>query len=123
MPYRVLADLVLALHLGFIAFALAGGLLALRWRRCAWVHVPAAVWAALVELRGWLCPLTPLEGWLRRAGGGAEYEAGFLEHWLAPVIYPAGLTHDLQVLLGSLVVAVNASIYLWVWRSRARRPA
>jgi hypothetical protein len=57
----LLADLLVALHLAFVVFVVAGGLLVLRWPRLAWVHVPAAVWGALVEVTGWICPLTPVE--------------------------------------------------------------
>ena len=42
MPYRLLADAVVLLHLAFVAFVVGGGLLVL-WRRwMAAVHLPAA---------------------------------------------------------------------------------
>ncbi len=116
MLHRALADLVVLLHLAFIAFVLLGGLLALRWRRVPWLHLPAAVWGVAVELCRWLCPLTPLENRLRRAGGAAGYPGGFVEHYLIPVIYPADLTRERQLLLGCAVLAVNAAVYLVVWR-------
>jgi hypothetical protein len=119
VAYRLLADLVVLLHLAFILFAALGGVLALRWRGIVWVHVPAVIWGALIELRGWLCPLTPLENRLREAGGAAPYDAGFIEHYLLPVIYPAGLTRETQVLLGVALLALNAAIYAMVvtrWR-------
>lgn len=113
-----LADLVVVAHLGFVAFALAGGLLALRWRRIVWLHLPAAVWAVLVEWMGWICPLTPLENALRRAAGEVGYAGSFVEHWLAPVIYPAGLAPPTQVQLGLLVIVVNAGVYAFVLAKR-----
>ena len=69
MIYRALADFVLLLHMAFVLFAALGGVLAFKWRRVAWFHIPAALWATLIELVGWECPLTPLENWLRRKGG------------------------------------------------------
>lgn len=116
MTYRVLADLVLAIHLGFILFVVFGGLLALRWPRLALLHLPAAVWGALIELRGWICPLTPLETSLRRSAGEAGFEGGFIEHYLLPAIYPGGLTRGIQLGLATFVVGVNAMIYYHVWR-------
>lgn len=119
MIYSWLADLVLVLHLAFILFVVGGGLLALRWRRAPWVHLPLAAWGALVEFTGWICPLTPLEQWLRRAGGATSFEEGFIEHYLLPIVYPAGLTREVQLVLGGAVVVVNVWVYAVVWR-RAR---
>ena len=120
MLYQFLADAVVVLHLGFVAFVVLGGLLALRWPHAAWMHLPAAVWGAWVEFAGWICPLTPLENWLRRqSGGGAGYSAGFVEHYVIPVLYPAALTRELQWALGGIVVAVNVAVYgVILWRAR-----
>ena len=116
----MLADLVLVLHFAFILFVTAGSLLALRWPRSAFVHLPAAAWGVLIELRGWICPLTPLENTLRRAAGQAGYEGGYIDHYLLPVVYPSGLTRDAQLLLAAMVVLLNAGIYGLVWRRRLR---
>jgi hypothetical protein len=123
MPYRFLADLVVALHLLFVMFVVLGGLLALRWPRVAWVHLPAAVWGALIEFGGWICPLTPLEKRLRVLAGQAGYPGGFIEHYMLPVLYPAGLTREVQLVLGSAVVILNVVVYWYVWgRSRPTPP-
>ncbi len=120
MAYRVMADLVVGIHALFVCFVVAGGLLALRWPWVAAAHLPAAVWGTLIELRGWICPLTPLEKSLRAAAGQAGYQGGFIEHYLLPVLYPAGLTRSVQLVLGSLVIAVNLVVYAMLWRRRAR---
>lgn len=116
MIYSLLADFVLVLHVGFIVFVVLGGLVALRWPRAAIIHLPAAAWGILIELFGWVCPLTPLENSLRRSAGEAGYAGGFIEHYLLPVIYPGGLTREIQLVLAGGVVAVNVAIYLVVWR-------
>ncbi len=118
MLYRLLADLVVAFHALFVAFVVAGGLLVLRRPRLALLHLPAAVWGALIELRGWICPLTPLEKWLRAAAGEAGYRGGFIEHYLLPVLYPAGLTRGVQLALGAVVIAVNLGVYATLWWRR-----
>jgi Protein of Unknown function (DUF2784) len=123
MAYRVLADLVVGLHALFVVFVVAGGLLALRWPWVVAAHLPAAVWGALIEFRGWICPLTPLEKSLRESAGQAGYQGGFIEHYLLPVLYPAGLTGRVQLVLGSLVIAVNVVIYGMVLWRRARAGA
>ena len=121
MIHRLAADGVLLLHLGFILFVLLGGVLAVRWRWAPLLHLPAAAWGVYIELSGGLCPLTPLENRLRIAAGEAGYSGGFIENYLLALIYPAGLTQDVQYVLAAIVVGVNALAYGWVWRRR-RRP-
>jgi hypothetical protein len=123
MLFQALADLVVVVHFGFIVFALLGGLLALRWPGVLWVHAPAAIWAVAIELAGWICPLTPLENSLRSAGGAAGYRGGFVEHYLLPVIYPPGLTREVQIVLGLGLLAINALVYRAVWSRWRRRRA
>jgi hypothetical protein len=113
MYYLWLANVVLALHLGFVVFVVLGGLLVLRWPRLSWLHVPVALWGVFLEYAGLVCPLTPLESALRQRGGEAGYAGGFIEHYLTASLYPAGLTRGLQILLGTLVVAINGVVY---WR-------
>jgi hypothetical protein len=123
MVERILADAIVLAHFLFVLFAVAGGLLVLHRWAWAWVHVPAACWAALIEFGGWVCPLTPLENWFRARAGQGGYETGFVERYLIGLIYPAGLTRGMQILLGALVVAVNLAIYSWALASRRRREA
>lgn len=124
MLYRVLVDIVVVVHLAFVVFVVAGGLLVWRWPRLAWLHVPAAVWGALIEFAGWICPLTPLENRLRRLGGEAGYEGGFVETYVLAILYPSGLTRTHQIVLGALVLAVNFAVYgrLW-WKRRQAKEA
>lgn len=115
MIYRILADLVVILHLMFIIFAVLGGLLVL-WRGYVLlIHIPAAIWVAVISFKGWICPLTPLENQLRQAAGGEGYPGGFVEHYIIPVIYPVGLRFDVQVLLGIVAVGINIAIYALVY--------
>ena len=120
MVYDLLADLILLLHLAFIAFVVIGGLLVLKNVKWAWVHVPAAVWGGLVEFTGWLCPLTPLEKWLRLKAGAGLYHESFISHYLLPLIYPTELTRNLQILLGAGVVVINLIVYSLVLYKRTR---
>ncbi|ODV41318.1 hypothetical protein AWV79_37625 [Cupriavidus sp. UYMMa02A] len=118
-----LADLVVVVHFLFIAFVAGGALLLFRWPRVAWVHLPAAAWGVFVEWSGRICPLTPLENALRRAAGEAGYGGGFVERYLLPVIYPAGLTPVVQVWIGAFVLVLNVGIYAVWWRRRKRAQA
>lgn len=121
MLFRILADLTVALHLAFIVFVVCGGFLALRWRKVVWIHLPAALWGAAIELGGWICPLTPLENRLRRQAGEIGYAGGFIEHYILPIVYPAGLTHEVQLVLAAIVIAVNAAAYTLVACARRQR--
>ena len=133
--YAFAADFVTVAHFAFIVFVVAGGLLLLRWPSAAWIHLPAALWGAAVEAFGWTCPLTPLENALRSAamaavagsthpddgGHDGAYAGDFIGHYLLPLIYPEGLTREVQWLLAALVLVVNALIYGAVWRRHRRR--
>jgi hypothetical protein len=101
-----------------VLFVLFGGLLVLRWRRVMWLHLPAAVWGAVIEIAAWTCPLTPLEKWLRREGNLGGYDGGFVEHYILPVLYPQSLTRSIQLILGFIVVLLNLFVY---WRVLRRR--
>ena len=111
MPYVWLADLVLVAHLVFVTFVVLGGLLVPRRPAVAWIHVPCAAWAAFVEFSGLVCPLTPLENALRRAGGASGYAGDFVAHYITAALYPEGLTRSVQIVLGGLIVALNVGVY------------
>ncbi|HEY7194729.1 MAG TPA: DUF2784 domain-containing protein [Gemmatimonadales bacterium] len=120
MLYRLLANAVVAVHGLFILFVVFGGFVAWRWRWVAAIHLPCAVWGMLIEFRGWICPLTPLENSLRARAGQAGYSGGFIEHYLLPAIYPAGLTPQMQLVLGSAVLVINAVAYAVLLRRLSR---
>lgn len=123
MIYRALADLALVVHLAFVLFVVLGGLLVLRWPRLAWLHIPAAIWGVLIEYTGWICPLTPLENSFRTRGGQPAYSGSFIQHYIQPVLYPAGLTRSTQVVLGSIVLILNLAAYgVVISRTRSRVP-
>ena len=123
MLYRILADLVLLFHFLFILFVIFGGFLLFWKRRLIWIHLPSAVWGALIEFQGWICPLTPLENMFRHTGGQAGYEGGFIENYLVPVIYPSGLTREIQIILGIITIGINVIVYAsFFFRSREANP-
>ncbi len=119
--FRILADATVVLHLAFVVFALFGGLLVVRWPHVAWVHLPAAAWGAWVEFAGSVCPLTPLENWLRDQGGHVVYSSSFIEHYLLPILYPVSLSREIQWSLGGIVVLVNVAVYSAVLHRRTHR--
>jgi len=115
--YRFFADMLVVVHFLFILFVVAGGMLILYRPRLVFLHLPAVIWGAAVELCGWICPLTPLENYFRRlGGGGAGYSGGFIEYYLIPLIYPEKLTVETQYVLGGLVIIVNLVFYFLIWR-------
>ncbi|PMU08722.1 MULTISPECIES: DUF2784 domain-containing protein [unclassified Pseudomonas] len=124
MLYRIAADGLVLFHLLFILFVLFGGLLVLKWRPLAWWHLPAAVWGVSVEVFHLPCPLTQWENLMRDAAGQTGYVGGFIEHYVWPVIYPAGLTPAIQLGLGSVVLVINVLVYLrLIKRWKLRRAA
>ena len=111
MLLRIAADSLVLFHLCFILFVLFGGLLALRWRRVIWLHLPAAAWGMAVEFFHLPCPLTRWENLLRHLAGQQGFGAGFIEHYIIALIYPAGLTPQIQLGLGALVLVINIAVY------------
>jgi hypothetical protein len=109
--YRLLAHAVVVFHALFIVFIVFGGFITWRWRWVAVVHIPSAIWGALIEFRGWICPLTPIENALRVKAGQGGYSGGFIEHYLLPAIYPSGLTPRVQTVLGTVVLVINLFAY------------
>ena len=118
MLYHLLANLVMLLHFGFILFALLGALLVARWPRLVWLHLPTALWAMAIEFYGGICPLTPLENWLRAKGGTAGYGESFIEHYIGAIIYPGEITTTVKILLGLAVLVINLALYAWIIRRR-----
>lgn len=119
MIYRLAADLVVVIHFLFVLFVVFGGALVLSRPRIALIHLPVALYGALIEFGSWICPLTPLENWLRRRGGEAGYAGGFVEHYILPILYPGGLTRGVEIALGLAVLVINGFFY---WRLWSRLP-
>ena len=117
----LLADIVLIVHALFIGFVIFGGLSVLKWRKAIWIHIPCALWGVLIEFFGGICPLTYLENYFRVIGDGDSYESSFIQHYLLPIIYPPGLTTNIQILLGVIVIAINLIIYSIVWHCRIEK--
>lgn len=122
MLHGVAADLLVVVHLAFVGFVVLGGFAVPRWPRLAWVHLPAVAWGVGIELTGRICPLTPVEQWLRMEAGATGYEGDFIAHYLLPVLYPTGLTHGAQIVLGIVAGGINAAAYgRWAWSVRRGR--
>ena len=122
MGYRLTADAILLLHLAFTLFTVLGGLLVLRHPALLRVHLAAVLWGVVIEWADWICPLTPLENFLREQGGEAGYAGGFVEHYVALLLYPENLTIELRYLLGGGLIAVNLLIYGYIFWTRRRKP-
>lgn len=122
MIYSLLADLTVLVHVIFVLFVICGGVAVLHWPRLAWFHLPAAVWGVIIELKGWICPLTHLENRFRRLGGETGYDGSFIEHYLEPLLYPSGLTSRSQLLIGLGVLGINAALYGCLWWKKFRKP-
>jgi len=121
--YRLLADLVVLVHFAFVLFVILGGFLVARRRRAMPFHLAAAIWAALIEFGGWICPLTPLENQLRQKSGSDGYDSDFVAHYILPILYPEGLTRETQITLGAVVIIINLGMYAWVLRHNTGRNA
>ena len=121
MPYGIFTDIVVLIHLTFVFFAVLGAVLIIWWRWIIWLHLPAFLWAIWIEFTGGICPLTPLENWVRIQAGQGGYEGDFVATYLLPVLYPAGLTCNVQFMLGMMVIVINVAIYGSIVYKRSRK--
>lgn len=118
MLYQLCADLIVLFHFAFILFVIFGGLTVFRWPKLAWLHVPIVLWAIGIECAGFICPLTPLENFFRTRAGEGGYDGGFIEHYIVAIIYPQGLTRQIQFILAALLIVTNLSFYLLMLRRK-----
>jgi len=118
--FWVLGDAVVYVHLAFILFVVFGGILVILRPKVFWLHIPCVIWGMVIELAGFICPLTPLENYLRVQARQTPYSGDFVIHYIEPVIYPAGLTREVQIVLGLMVVMVNAFVYAWLFLRKKR---
>lgn len=118
---KIGVDTLVILHFAFVLFVLFGAVLLLRWRKLMWLHIPALAWGILVELNGWLCPLTSLENRLREIAGLGMYQGDFVMHYLMPILYPVDLTRSTQLIFGTLLAFINLLAYGYVFRHQIRR--
>jgi len=118
MIAKLIADSLTVIHFGFILFVVLGGIPVLKWRKFFWFHIPCVLWGTIIELTGWICPLTPLEIYFREKAGIAGYKGGFIDHYIIPLVYPQGLTRNTQIMLGIALLVINLCIYGAVLRNK-----
>lgn len=114
MFLSLLADIVLFIHFSFVLFTVLGGLLVPYRLWVVWLHIPTVLWAVMINLFGWICPLTPLENALRITAGEAGYAGGFIQHYLTPLIYHQGASPLFGLKLAAAVLLWNLALYAWV---------
>jgi len=110
--YLVIVFLTATVHFAFIIYVVVGGFVAVRWIQTIWLHLLAALWGISSVALHWLCPLTWLEQWGRsRAGMPPLPSSGFIDHYIAGVVYPMSWSVWVQLLV---FVTVAASWLMFV---------
>ncbi len=118
MLYRIAADALLVIHVGFVVFVvlglvliLVGGGLGWSWVRNRWFRIAHLIGIGVVVLQAWLgqiCPLTIWEMALREKAGDVTYAGSFIQHWLHEILYyeaPMWVFALSYTVFGLLVVA------------------
>ena len=119
--YELFANLTLILHFIFILFVIFGGLLFFIFSKILYIHLPALLWGIYIELNNSVCPLTYLENWFLNKAELATYSNGFINNYLYPIIYPEGLTNNIQIYLGITLIVINILIYGFILKNFQRR--
>ena len=115
--YELFANLTLILHLIFILFVIFGGLLFFVFSKIIYIHLSALLWGIYIELTNSVCPLTYLENWFLYKGDLSTYSNDFINNYLLPIIYPEGLTAEIQIYLGISLIVVNILIYGSIYKN------
>ena len=118
--YELLANLTLIAHLIFILFVIFGGLLFFIFSKVVYIHLPALLWGIYIELNNSVCPLTYLENWFLDKAELETYSNGFINNYLYPIIYPEGLTNNIQIYLGITLIVINILIYGFIFKNFKR---
>ena len=118
--YEFFANLTLIVHLIFILFVIFGGLFFFIFSKIIYIHLPALLWGIYIELTNSVCPLTYLENWFLNKAELATYSNGFINNYLYPIIYPEGLTNNIQIYLGITLIVINILIYGFIFKNFKR---
>ena len=118
--YELFANLTLITHFIFILFVIFGGLFFFISSRIIYIHLPALLWGIYIELTNSVCPLTYLENWFLYKSELATYSNDFINNYLFPIIYPKGLTHEIQIYLGTSLIVINILIYGFIFKNFKR---
>ena len=119
--YEFFANLTLIAHLIFILFVVFGGLIFFIFPKIIYMHIPALLWGIYIELTNSVCPLTYLENWFLYQGGLTTYSNNFISNYLFPIIYPKGLTTDIQLYIGITLIVVNILIYGLIFKNLKKK--
>ena len=115
--YELFANLTLIIHLIFILFVIFGGLFFFIFSKIIYIHLPCLFWGIYIELTNFVCPLTYLENWFLYKGGLTTYSNDFIRNYLIQIIYPKGLTNEIQIYLGISLIVINILIYGFIYKN------
>lgn len=119
--YELFANLTLLVHFIFIVFVVLGGLLFFIFPKTIYIHLPGLLWGIYIEFTSSICPLTDLENWFLDQAGLITYDHPFINHYLFPIIYPEGLTPDIQMYIGTILIVINLGVYGLILRKIKKR--
>ena len=113
--YEIAVNLVLIIHFAFILFVVFGALFFFASAKIIFIHIPTLIWGSYIMFTHSACPLTHLENWLLHKANLATYSEGFIQHYIIPIVYPIGLSKDLQIYLGITLIVLNIIIYGFIF--------
>jgi len=88
MPYGIFADGVVFIHFLWILFLVFGAFWGVKLRAVRIFHISGLVFAVVIQLFDWYCPLTHLEAWLRsKQGLAAAYPPSFIIYYVQKIVY------------------------------------
>jgi len=112
MLYKIFADFVVLVHFLWILFLIFGVLLGVRSKAIKYIHLSGLLFAILIQIFGWYCPLTHLEFWLRsKHNPSIAYAGSFIIYYMERLVYlEISQTGILLATIG--LVIFNSWLYL-----------
>ena len=112
MFYSISADIIVVLHLLWILFLIFGAFPGRRYKWIKVVHIGGVIYALIIQVFGWFCPLTHLEAWLRRMHDPSQsYSGSFIIYYIEKIVY-IGISPDIILLLTALIALMSVRVYM-----------
>jgi len=112
MIYKILADSVVMIHFLWIVFLFFGAIWGIKNKAVKIFHISGLVFAFVIQIFGWYCPLTHLEVWLRsRHDSALSYMGSFIIHYVEELVY-IELSRNLIIVLTLVLCVFNLWFYL-----------
>ena len=113
--YEFAAQITIFIHFLFIVYVVLGSILCFFKTKLIILHLFSVAWGVYIELSSNVCPLTYLENWFLHKAGLSAYTVGFISKYVFKIVYPIGLTEQIQLFLALCLIFINIILYFFLY--------